>query len=95
MNVPSGIRINARLTGEGSEHFDGLRKRVRPSASDLLREHRAAHARKRPDAAALLARSGFIGGFEGPEDLSARCEDCLTDAIERKTALRVQDGDDK
>lgn len=91
------IRINARLTGEDARRFAELQKRAGLSASDLLREalreYHAARARPRADAAGLLARSGFIGGFDGPEDLSSRCKDYLSDAIEQKIAWRVQDRD--
>lgn len=91
----SEIRINARLTGEDARRFTELQKREGLSASDLLREalreYHSAHARPRADAVALLARSGFVGGFDGPEDLSTRYKDYLTDAIEHKLASRVQD----
>lgn len=91
------IRINARLTGEDAKRFAELQKREGLSASDLLREalreYHAARARPRADAAALLARSGFVGSFDGPEDLSERYKDYLTDAIEGKIAWRVQDGE--
>lgn len=93
------IRINARLTGEDAEHFRELQRREGLSASDLLREalreYHAARARPRANALTLLVASGFIGGGEGPADLSTRYKDYLGDALERKLPLRVQDGDRK
>ena len=90
------IRINARLTGEDAKRFAELQKREGLSASDLLREalreYHAAHSRPGKDAAKLLAASGFVGGFDGPVDLSERYKDYFADAIERKIAWRVQDG---
>ena len=96
MTIPE-IRINARLTGEDAQRFKELQRREGLSASDLLRdalrEYHAIHARSRVDAAKLLAESGFIGGGEGPADLSTRYKDYLADALETKLPLRVQDGD--
>ncbi len=91
------IRINARLTGEDARHFRELQKRENLSASDLLRdalrEYHAARVRPRADAAKLLA--GFVGSGDGPADLSARYKDYLSDALETKVPLRVQDGERK
>lgn len=89
------IRINARLTGKDADDFRALQKREGLSASDLLREalreYRLARSRPRANAAGLLAASGFIGGGEGPRDLSVRYKDYLTDALEHKTPWRVQE----
>jgi hypothetical protein len=94
MTTPE-IRINARLTGEDAKRFRELQKRENLSASDLLRdalrEYHVARARPRADAAKLLA--GFVGAGDGPADLSARYKDYLTEALETKLPLRVQDGD--
>ena len=96
MTVPAPeIRINARLVGEDAKRFTELQKREGLSASDLLREalREYHHARIRPraDAARLLAASGFVGGFDGPEDLSENYKYELTDALEHKHPLRVQE----
>jgi len=95
MNTFSEIRINARLTGEDAKRFAELQKREGLSASDLLREalREYHHTRMRPraDAARLLAASGFVGGFDGPDDLSTRYKDYLSDALEHKHPLRVQE----
>ncbi|MBN8727719.1 MAG: ribbon-helix-helix protein, CopG family [Xanthomonadales bacterium] len=92
----SEIRINARLTGEDARRFRELQQREGASASDLLRdalrEYHAARVRPRADAARLLA--SFVGAAgEGPADLSSRYKDYLSDALETKLPLRVQDGD--
>ncbi len=96
MTTPE-IRINARLIGADAEHFRELQKREGLSASDLLRdalrEYHAARMRPRANALKLLTASGFIGGGEGPADLSTRYKDYLTDALEHKVPMRVQDGD--
>ena len=89
------IRINARLTGEDARHFRELLRREGVSASDLLRdalrEYHAARSKPRANALKLLATSGFIGGGEGPEDLSAHLKDYLAEAIESKLPWRVQE----
>ena len=91
------IRINARLTGEDAKHFRDLQRREGLAASDLLRdalrEYHAARAKPRANAMKLLTASGFIGGGDGPMDLSTRYKDYLTDALEQKLPMRVQDGD--
>lgn len=93
------IRINARLVGQDAEHFRELQRREGLSASDLLRdalrEYHAARTRPRANALKLLTASGFVGGGEGPADLSTRYKDYLTDALEHKVPMRVQDGDAK
>lgn len=98
MSAPE-IRINARLLGDDAERFRELQKREGLSASDLLRdalrEYHAARMRTRVNVLKVLAASGFIGGGEGPTDLSTRYKDYLTDALEHKVPLRVQDGDAK
>ena len=89
------IRINARLTGEDARHFRELLRREGVSASDLLRdalrEYHAARTKPRANALKLLTASGFIGGGEGPADLSARYKDHLADVLEQKLPLRVQE----
>jgi hypothetical protein len=93
------IRINARLIGEDAKHFQELQRREGLSASDLLRdalrEYHAARTKPRANALKLLTASGFIAGGEGPADLSTRYKDYLTDALEQKVPMRVQDGDAK
>ena len=91
------IRINARLTGEDAKRFRELQRREGLSASDLLRdalrEYHAAHTKPVRDAASLLEASGFLGGGDGPEDLSTRYKSYLTEALEEKLPLRVHEPD--
>jgi len=90
---PSDIRINARLSGDDAACFQELLESSGMSASDLLRaalrEYHAAHVRSPRDPLALLA--GFIGSGEGPEDLSARYKDYLSESLEDKIPLSVQE----
>lgn len=96
MNSPD-FRINARLTGEDARRFRELQKREGLSASDLLREAlRAYHAARMPvraNAFAVLTRTGFLGGGDGPADLATRYKEYLGDALEEKYPLAVHDGD--
>jgi len=89
------IRINARLTGADARRFRDLQRREGVSASDLLRdalrEYHAARSRPRTDAAKLLGASGFLGGGEGPADLSMRYKSYVIDALEEKIPLRVSE----
>lgn len=89
------IRINARLTGEDARRFRDLQRREGISASDLLRdalrEYHASHNKPRTDAAKILGASGFLGGGEGPADLSTRYKSYLTDTLEEKFPLRVSE----
>jgi Ribbon-helix-helix protein, copG family len=89
------IRINARLTGADARLFRDLQRREGLSASDLLRdalrEYHAARAKPRADAAKVLQASGFLGGGEGPADLSTRYKSYLTEALEEKLPLRVNE----
>jgi hypothetical protein len=89
------IRINARLTGADARRFRDLQRREGVSASDLLRdalrEYHAARSKPRTDAAKLLGASGFLGGGEGPADLSTRYKSYVIDALEEKIPLRVSE----
>jgi len=93
----SEIRINARLTGEDARRFRELQRREGLSASDLLRdalrEYHSTHTKPVRDAASILDASGFLGGGEGPEDLSTRYKSYLTETLEEKLPLRVQEPD--
>lgn len=89
------IRINARLTGEDARRFRDLQRREGISASDLLRdalrEYHASRNKPRTDAAKILDASGFLGGGEGPADLSTRYKSYLTDTLEDKFPFRVSE----
>jgi hypothetical protein len=89
------IRINARLTGEDARRFRELQKREGLSSSDLLRDalrvYHASRTRPKANAMKLLSASGFIGGGEGPADLSERYKNYLSESLEQKLPMRVQD----
>lgn len=91
----SDIRINARLTGEDARHFLELQRDGNLAASDLLRdalrEYYAAHAKRRPNAFALMSASGFIGGGEGPSDLSTKYKTYLAESLSEKYPKRVSE----
>jgi len=95
MKTPEEIRINARLTGEDARRFRELQRREGLSASDLLRdalrEYHHARTKPRANAAAILDKSGFLAGGEGPADLSTRYKDYLTESFEDKHPWRVQE----
>ena len=97
--TPPEIRINARLVGDDAKHFQELQRREGLSASDLLRdalrEYHTARAKPRANALKLLTAAGFIAGGEGPADLSTHYKDYLSEALEAKEPMRVQDGDAK
>jgi hypothetical protein len=90
---PPDVRINARLSGDDAARFQELLESSGLSASDLLRaalrEYHAAHVRPPRNPLALLA--GFIGSGEGPEDLSVRYKDYLSESLEEKIPLSVQE----
>ncbi|MDR1710045.1 MAG: hypothetical protein LBS70_10045 [Candidatus Accumulibacter sp.] len=92
-SIPSDIRINARLSGMDAVWFRELLECSGLSASDLLREalreYHASRVRPARDSLGLLA--AYIGAGEGPEDLSARYKSYLTEALEEKIPLSVQE----
>ncbi|GHU35500.1 hypothetical protein AGMMS50256_30800 [Betaproteobacteria bacterium] len=95
--VPSSdIRINARLSGADATRFQELLSSSGLPASDLLRdalrEYHAVHVWAQRDPMTLLA--GYIGAGEGPEDLSARYKNYLTEALEEKIPLSVHEPHD-
>ena len=87
------VRINARLSGEDAARLQELLAHSGKSASDVLREalreYHAAHVRSSRDPLTLL--SGYIGAGEGPEDLSARYKNYLSEALETKIPMMVQE----
>lgn len=95
MSSSAEVRINARLTGRDAERFAQLLERDGMSASELLRaalrEYHARHLPALPDALGVLTRHGFVGGGEGPSDLSERYKEYLDDALEAKHRWRVQE----
>ncbi|MDR1709610.1 MAG: CopG family transcriptional regulator [Candidatus Accumulibacter sp.] len=92
-SASSDIRINARLSGEDARNYKELLAESGLSASELLREalreYRASRPRPARDPLTLLA--AYVGGGEGPEDLSARYKSYLTEALENKIPMSVQE----
>ena len=89
---PASIRINARLTGEDARRFIELTQgKGGLSASDLLREYYARHARSRPNAFEPMQGSGYIGGFDGPADLSPDYKSHLAAVLEEKFPSSVNE----
>lgn len=89
----SDIRINARLTGSDAQRLQELLSYSGSSVSevlrDALREYHALHVRPQRDPMQLLA--GYIGSGNGPEDLSSNYKTYLSDALENKLPIRVQE----
>lgn len=79
MNDPA-IRINARLSGEDARRFREL-ERLEGSATNVIRvavrEYHDKRLKPRRSAYEIMTESGFIGGGEGPADLSSRYKDYL------------------
>jgi hypothetical protein len=92
----SDVRINARLSGVDAARFRELLDRSGLSASDLLRdalrEYHVSRVRAPRDPLALLA--AYIGSGEGPDDLSMRYKDYLSEALENKIPLSVREPHD-
>ena len=88
------IRVSALLTGKDALHLRELMRLECASASDLvrdaLREYRAARAKPRANARELLVASGFVGGDEGPDDLSTCHKEIFAGTLEEKLLLRVR-----
>lgn len=93
------LRINARLTDDDARRFRELQQREGLSASELLRsalrEYHDARVRPRASAAEVLAATGYLGGGDGPVDLSSRYKDYFGEALDNKIAARVQDGENR
>jgi len=83
---PSDVRLNVRLTGRDAADFQDLLKRSGNSVSDVLREalreYRSRRTVHKPDPVQLL--SGFVGSGEGPEDLSLRYKQYLSEGYRWK-----------
>lgn len=81
-------RINARFTGEEARLLRELQVKTRQSVSTVLREavrrYHAAEVKPRPNAYEIMKKSGFIGGFEGPEDLSSNTRKYIEEALREK-----------
>jgi hypothetical protein len=85
---PVEARVNARFTGEDARLFYELQEKTQQSASTVLREavrrYHATAVKPRPNAYEIMKKSGFIGGFEGPEDLSSNTRKYMEEALRKK-----------
>lgn len=81
-------RVNARFTGEDARLLYELQAKTHQSASTVLREavrrYHAAEVKPRRSAYEIMKKSGFIGGFEGPEDLSSNTRKYMEEALRKK-----------
>ena len=88
------IRISIRLKGEDALRFRELMCLECASVSELVRKalrgYRAVRARPHANASELLMATGFVGGDEGPADLSTRHKDFLADALGENSSWRVR-----
>ncbi len=69
------MRINARLDKEHSEKLEQLRKQLKLSISDVVKEaidimYEKSHLQAEKKIQSLVT-SGFVGCAEGPEDLAS------------------------
>lgn len=87
----NGLRINARLDEKLSKDLHFLRKElgnksitavVKYSIQKLAQEVRDNTQAKRQKQ--LWLESGFVGGFEGPENLSSNYKQYLSDICDEK-----------
>lgn len=87
MSEDSAIRINARLSGEDARRFREL-EALEGSATQVIREAvREYHVKRikpRRTALEIMTASGFVGGGEGPADLSSRYKEALTASLLEK-----------
>lgn len=80
------MHVNARLDDAQAAKFRQLQSSLRISASEVVRQaldllHKEQRKGKGTKTRALLA-SNFVGCAEGPEDLSSRYKQHLTQALE-------------
>ncbi len=83
------MRLNARIPEGQYRDVEDLARRTGQTVSDVVREALARYLTEhadRPHAARAL--EDLIGCAEGPEDLSDRYKDALTESLARKHGLR-------
>ncbi len=87
----SEIRINARLDEKSANDLHFLQKElgdtsitdvVKYSIEKVAQELRSSNKAKRQKQVWL--DSGFVGGFEGPEDLSSNYKEYLSEIMDEK-----------
>lgn len=82
------MRINARLDEIHSRKLEYLKRATDAGVSEVVKDaidvyYDQMKARK-PSAAEIFQESGFIGIAEGPEDLSTRYKEVLTESLDAK-----------
>jgi hypothetical protein len=87
-SVDAEARINARFPAEDLRLLKELQVKTRQSTSTVLREavrrYHATELKPRRSAYEIMKKSGFIGGFEGPEDLSSNTRKYMEEALREK-----------
>jgi len=91
----AAARVNARLTGEDAKRLKELQAVTHKTASEVLREAvRRYHKEKvkpRRSAYEIMMESGFIGGVDGPEDVSANKRKYIVEALKKKYPHHFED----
>jgi len=82
------MRINARLDDTHSQKLEYLKRATNAGVSEVVKEAIDVYYERvkstRPRAAEIFTESGFVGIAEGPEDLSTRYKEVLTEDLETK-----------
>ncbi len=82
-------RINARIDSELERKLGFLRGRTKQGTTAVVREaierYHAAIAKSATTPSEILQRSGFLGGFDGPRDLSVKYKEELGQSLAKKT----------
>ncbi|MFZ5478306.1 MAG: ribbon-helix-helix domain-containing protein [Myxococcota bacterium] len=85
------MRLNARIPDELYRSIEDLAERKGMTVSEIVRDALGEYLKRNPGpltAFDALSATGFIGCGEGPEDLSERYKDYLTDSLAKKHGLR-------
>jgi hypothetical protein len=83
------VRVNARLDSAGAEKLYAIMERTGKSVTEVLKAALEAYfagleAQRRPGAQELALRVGLVGCGDGPEDLSSRYKNYLSESLAGK-----------
>lgn len=82
------MRINARLDETHSQKLEYLKRATNAGVSEVVKDAIDVYYERvkgsKASAAEIFSKSGFIGIAEGPEDLSTRYKQVLTEDLEAK-----------
>ncbi len=82
-------RVNARIDSELERKLGYLRGRTQQNTTAVVREaierYHAAISKSGGTPSEILQRSGFLGGFDGPSELSVRYKEELVASLAKKT----------